>query len=191
MTSFSLMRTEGYAVGGREKHNGLMNSSDKPSRPVLLIEDDENDVLIFRRSLAKIHSDLPLLVIPDGQAAWQYLSGAGATPRPSRPSLILLDLKLPKMSGLEILASLKSDPDLRSIPVVIMTSSRAQADVDAVYARGADFYLVKALDAELAMEHAMGIHAYWTALREHPDDPGADPTLFRLRRLAELASLPY
>jgi CheY-like chemotaxis protein len=176
---------------GHEKHNGFMNSPEKPSRPVLLIEDDENDVLIFRRSLAKIHSDLPLLVIPDGQAAWQYLSGSGSTPRPSRPSLILLDLKLPKMSGLEILASLKSDPDLRSIPVVIMTSSRAQADVDAVYARGADFYLVKALDAELAMEQAIGIHAYWTALREHPDDPGADPTLFRLRRLAELASLPY
>jgi CheY-like chemotaxis protein len=167
-----------------------MDSNSKPARPVLLIEDDENDVIFFRRSLSKIHSDLPLLVIPDGKAAWEYLSGAGSTQRPSRPSLIILDLKLPKMSGLEILASLKKDPELRNIPVVVMTNSRVQSDVDAVYAQGADFYLVKAVDPELGLEQARGIHAYWTALREHPDDPEADPTLYRLRRLAELPSLP-
>src|SRR5687768_14040647 len=101
-----------------------MDVASKPDRPVLLIEDDENDVIFFRRSLAKIHSDLPLLVIPDGKAAWEHLTGAGSGIRPSRPSLIILDLKLPRMSGLELLTSLKEDPELRNIPVVVMTNSR-------------------------------------------------------------------
>jgi CheY-like chemotaxis protein len=162
-----------------------MREAVKPIRPVLLVEDNDNDILLFRRALAKIHSELPLKVIGDGQAAWEYLkSGA------ERPSLVILDLKLPRMSGLEILAALKADPDLRTLPVVVVTSSRERKDVDAVYDQGTDFYLVKAGDTATAVEQAEAIHGYWTALVEHPDDPQADPTLFRLRRLSELASPP-
>jgi len=177
-----------YAEGGFENHNPHMDPAGKPIRPVLLVEDNENDVLFFRRALSKIHSNLPLQVLSDGQAAWDYLSGAGSTHRPTRPSLIILDLKLPKKSGLELLESLKRHPELRTLPVVVVTSSREQSDIDAVYEKGADFYLVKSPDFALAVEQAEGIHAYWTALCEHPDDPGADPTLYRLRRLSELSS---
>jgi CheY-like chemotaxis protein len=167
-----------------------MTDGSAAPRPLLLVEDDENDVYFFQRALAKIQSNLPIQVIGDGQAAWEYLSGSGATHRPTRPSLIILDLKLPRKSGLEILTLLKRDPDLRSIPVIVMTSSRMRADIDAVYALGADFYLVKSPDFAGSVAQARGIHAYWISLCGSPDDPGADPTLSLLRKLSELASSP-
>ncbi|HEX7896154.1 MAG TPA: response regulator [Planctomycetota bacterium] len=158
----------------------------KALRPVLLVEDNDNDILLFRRALAKIQSDLPLQVIRDGQDAWDQLSSGGA----ERPSLILLDLKLPRLSGLDLLRAIKRDPELRTLPVVVVTSSRRQADIDEVYAEGADFYLLKPVDFQRVMEQARGIHAYWTAIVGHPDDPLADPTLSQLRKLSELASPP-
>jgi CheY-like chemotaxis protein len=158
--------------------------SSKPVRPVLLVEDNDNDILLFRRALDQIPSELPLLVLRDGQDAWDYL----ADPASERPSLILLDLKLPRLSGLDLLRAIKRDPDLRTIPVVVLTSSRRQEDIDEVYAQGADFYLVKPVDFHQVTEQVSGIHAYWSALDGHPDDLLADPTLSRLRKLSELAS---
>jgi CheY-like chemotaxis protein len=161
---------------------------DRNPRPVLLVEDNETDVMLFTRGLAKIHSPLPLQVIEDGQAAWDYLSGSGSTSRPTRPSLIILDLKLPKKSGLEILGALKRDPALARIPVLVLTSSNQRAEIDAVYSLGADVYLVKPTDPVRTLEMIQGIHAYWLALHQDPDHLGADPSLSQLRRLAEAPS---
>jgi len=154
-------------------------------RPVLYVEDNENDTILFKRALSKIHSSLPLQVITDGQTAWAFLTRQGATCRPPLPSLILLDLKLPRMSGLDILLSLKRDAELKRVPVVILTSSRERRDIERAYQLGADYYLVKPSTFEGCVDLAQALDAYWLAVRDGADEPGSDPTLHRLRRLAE------
>lgn len=149
-------------------------------RRVLYVEDDEADVLLFKRALMRVGGDLPLEVVADGEAAWTRLTACG-----DLPSLILLDLKLPRKSGIEILEGLKRHEVLRRIPVIVMTSSRERIDVDRVYGLGADFYLTKRVDAEGHMELARAIHAYWKAVAGDPDHLGSDPSLSRLRKLAE------
>jgi CheY-like chemotaxis protein len=156
--------------------------------PVLFIEDSDSDVLLLKRAFAQLRTHIPLLVLMDGQAAWDYLEGSGVLDGPGKPSLILLDIKLPRKSGLEILRSLKETPALRSIPVLVMSSSSERSDIDRAYALGADFYLVKPVEPERRQEMAAGIHAYWIAVCSDPDHLGADPTLSQLRRMAEPAS---
>jgi CheY-like chemotaxis protein len=153
-------------------------------RPVLYVEDDEDDILFFRQAFAANHSEIPILHLSDGDAAWDYLSGSGATDRPNRPSLILLDLRLPGKSGFEILTRLKAHPELRRIPVVVLTSSGLSGDAQAAYDLGADFYVVKPMKLGTLRELARAIHAYWMAISGNPDALGADPTLGQLRRLA-------
>jgi len=155
--------------------------------PVLYIEDDENDVTFFKRALAGIQSRLPLQVICDGQSAWDFLTGQGSTSRPQRPSLILLDLKLPRKSGLEILASLKQHDELRKVPVIVMTSSRERSDIARAYELGADFYMVKRVDLAALKDLAEAVQAFWEAVVGDPDHSGSDPSLSRLRRLSEPA----
>lgn len=156
------------------------------SRPVLLIEDNADDVLFLQRALNRIHSPLPLQVIADGRKAWEYLSGQGATLRPNRPSLIVLDLRLPTMSGFEILGLLKRNPDLRRLPVIVTSGSRDPSDIAAAYSLGADFYMVKSADAEVSLEQAQAVHDYWAAI-ETQDDAARLPALSRLGELAEHA----
>jgi CheY-like chemotaxis protein len=164
-----------------------MTHSETPG-PVLFVEDDANDVLFLKRAFARLGSHIPLLVLSDGRAAWDYLVGSGVARGPGKPSLILLDLKLPKKSGHEILHSLKEAPELKTIPVLVMSSSSEKSDIDRAYALGADFYLVKRIDPEQRLEMASAIHAYWLSVCSDPDHVGADPTLSRLRRMAEPAS---
>ncbi len=163
-------------------------TNSEPPGPVLYVEDDANDVLFLKRAFAQLGSHIPLLILSDGRAAWDYLAGSGVVRGAGKPSLILLDLKLPKKSGLEILQSLKEAPELRKTPVLVMSSSLEKSDIDRAYALGADFYLVKRVDAGQRLEMASAIHAYWLAVCRDPDDAGADPTLSRLRRMAEPAS---
>jgi CheY-like chemotaxis protein len=155
--------------------------------PVLYVEDDENDVLFFKRALAGIHSRLPLQVITDGQSAWEFLSGQGSTLRPQRPSLILLDLKLPRKTGHEILSSLKQHEELRKVPVIVMSSSRERKDIERAYGLGADFYMVKRVEMRALRDLAAAVQAYWDALVGDPDHIGSDPSLSQLRRLSEPA----
>lgn len=163
--------------------------SDTPVRPVIYVEDDENDSLMLTRALYKIHSTLPLQVIRDGQSAWEFLTGQGAAPRPPVPSLLLLDLKLPRKSGPELLANLKGHDTLMRVPVVVMTSSMSPEDIETAYALGADFYLVKRSAFEATVELAKAIDAYWKALTLDPESIGSDPTFHRLRKLSEAPPL--
>ena len=153
--------------------------------PVLFIEDNENDVLLLQRAFAQLGTHIPLLVLSDGQAALDYLEGSGIIHGPGKPSLILLDLKLPRKTGHEILGALKKVPELRAIPVLVMSSSAERTDIDRAYALGADFYLVKPVEPGRRLEMAGAIHAYWLAVCTDPDHVGADPTLSQLRRMAE------
>jgi CheY-like chemotaxis protein len=175
-------RDEALRVGGEEIHNRIMAAPS--SRPVLLVEDSEDDILLLQRALTRIHSPLPLQVITEGHKAWEYLTGKGSTTRPNRPSLIVLDLKLPAMSGLELLGLLKWDPQLRNVPVIVMSGSREPSEVAAAYALGADFYMVKSVDSEVTFEQAKAMHDYWTAI-ETQDDPARMIALSHLKDLAE------
>jgi len=154
-------------------------------RPVLFVEDNENDVLLLKHAFTKLSAHVPLLVLADGKSAWDYLLGSSSPDGSGKPSLILLDLNLPKKSGLEILSSLRIHPEFKKIPVLVMTSSTLKADINRAYDLGADFYLVKPVDAARRLEMAEAIHAYWLALHSDPDHVGADPTMSRLRNMAE------
>lgn len=139
---------------------------------LLLVEDDPNDIMLFRRAKDKTNLANPLQVVEDGEAAVAYLSGQDQYADRNRyplPALVLLDLKLPRKSGLEVLAWLREQPGLRRLPVVVMTSSKESTDVGLAYDLGANSYLVKpvAFDNLLEMIKALGL--YWFILNEKPE----------------------
>lgn len=139
---------------------------------LLLVEDDPNDVMLFRRAKDKSNLAHPLQVVEDGEAAVAYLSGQDQYADRNRyplPALMLLDLKLPRKSGLEVLAWLRQQPGIHRLPVVVLTSSRENLDVGRAYDLGANSYLVKpvAFDNLLEMVKALGL--YWLILNEKPD----------------------
>jgi len=118
------------------------------SKTLLWVEDDPNDILLGQRAMAKVGLEAPQLV-RDGQEAIDYLAGEGKFQDRSQhpcPSVILLDLKLPKLSGFEVLRWLREQPVLRRIPVVVLTSSKESGDINRAYDLGANAYLVKAVD---------------------------------------------
>ncbi len=138
---------------------------------ILLIEDDPNDVLLTRRALTKAEVVNPLQVVRDGDAAVAYL--AGAPPFGDRllhplPALILLDLKLPRRSGLEVLQWLRGQPNLKRIPVVALTSSREMADINRAYELGVNSYLVKPSSADDLLKMVTALAQYWLTLNELP-----------------------
>src|SRR5438270_829679 len=103
---------------------------------ILLVEDNDDDVLLVRRAFAKAKLGTPLAVVRDGDAAVEYLGGGGPYADRERhplPALVLLDLKLPRRSGFEVLEWVRRHPVLRRLPVVVLTSSKETADVDRAY----------------------------------------------------------
>ena len=118
-----------------------------PTRAVILIaEDDENDVFLIKRAFHQAQFDNPLEVVPSGEEAIAYLKGdppfADREKSPI-PALVLLDLKMPRKNGFEVLAWLRQHPEFNALPVVVLTSSQESADINRAYALGASSYLVK------------------------------------------------
>lgn len=115
---------------------------------VLLVEDDPGDVLLIREAFEynKVHNNLN--VVSDGEQALDYLRRQGAHAEAIRPDLVLLDLNLPRKDGREVLAEVKQDEDLRTIPVVILTTSEAEEDVLKSYQLHANAYVTKPVDFE-------------------------------------------
>ena len=139
---------------------------------ILLVEDDPNDVLLMERALGKAKLVNPLHVVEDGEQALAYLEGKGPYADRARyplPVLILLDLKLPRMSGLEVLAWLRQQPGLKRIPVVVLTSSNEPADVNRAYDLGSNSYLVKPGGQEEMLELVKALNLYWMILNEKPE----------------------
>ena len=113
---------------------------------VLLVEDDQDHVLLVQRAFSKANLVNPLRVVRDGEDAIAYLQGTGAYTDRSRhplPSLILLDMKLPRKSGLEVLSWLRGTPPISQTPVVVLSSSAESGDIQKAYALGVNSYLVK------------------------------------------------
>ena len=119
---------------------------------VLLVEDDPGDVLMTREAFEHYKLRNVLDVVTDGEQALQFLRRSGDYADAPRPGLILLDLNLPRVDGLEVLAEIKADPVLKVIPVVILTTSQAQQDVLRSYALHANAYVSKPVDFETFME---------------------------------------
>jgi CheY-like chemotaxis protein len=115
---------------------------------VLLVEDDPGDVLITKEAFGQFKVRNELHVVTDGEQALQFLRRTGNYAAAPRPGLILLDLNLPRRDGLEVLAELKSDPVLKVIPVVILTTSQAEEDILRSYALHANAYVSKPVDFE-------------------------------------------
>ena len=119
---------------------------------VLLVEDDPGDVLITKEAFGQFRLQNELHVVTDGEQALQFLRRTGNYADAPRPGLILLDLNLPRRDGLEALAELKSDPVLKVIPVVILTTSQADEDILRSYALHANAYVSKPVDFERFMD---------------------------------------
>jgi len=138
---------------------------------ILLVEDDPNDVLLLKRAFRRANIVNPLQVIADGEAAVHYLSGVGTyADRQSYPLpvLMLLDLKLPRRSGHEVLAWLRQQPGLKRLPVVVLTSSQEHIDIDKAYDLGANSYLVKPVGFDALIEMVRKLNMYWLTINETP-----------------------
>ncbi len=139
---------------------------------ILLVEDDPNDVLLIKRAFEKAGLANPLQVVSNGQEAVAYLKGEGGfadrTEYPL-PILILLDLKMPRMSGFEFLQWLRGEPELKRLIVVVLTSSAQSPDVNRAYELGANSYLVKPVQFEDLLRIIKELHLYWLVMNEKPE----------------------
>jgi CheY-like chemotaxis protein len=147
----------------------MIPNSDRPG--ILLVEDDPDDVLLLRRALRMAGAEVPLHVVGDGDAAVAYIEGTGehADRRGSPlPCLVLLDLKLPKRSGLEVLEWLRQQPVLRRLPVIALTSSGQRNDIDRAYDLGVNSYLVKPVQSSALAEMLRHLIKYWGELNCPP-----------------------
>jgi len=138
---------------------------------ILLVEDNPSDIDLTRRALDKGHILNELIVVSDGQEALDYLFGQGAfagRDPADFPTLTLLDLKMPKVSGLEVLRRVRSDPRTRRMPVVILTSSREEQDMAEGYDLGVNSYIRKPVDFEHFVRSVAQLGLYWLVLNEDP-----------------------
>lgn len=141
---------------------------------ILLVEDDPHDAELALRALKKANVSNPMHHVKDGAEALDYLFGEGkyaARSLANRPRVVLLDLKLPKVSGLEVLERVKQDPRTRQTPVVVLTSSNETPDIDAAYRLGANSYIVKPVEFEKFTEALGCIGWYWLLLNQPPAGP--------------------
>jgi chemotaxis family two-component system response regulator Rcp1 len=128
---------------------------------VLLVEDDPGEARLIKEALKEGKIPLHLSVVEDGEAALAFLRREGAYAQAARPHLILLSLKLPRKDGHTMLADMKSDPALRAIPVVVLTSSEAKQDVLRSYALHANCYVLKPVDLEQLLTVVRAIEEFW------------------------------
>ncbi len=140
---------------------------------ILLVEDDPQDVELTTLTLGEYHLANELVVARDGEEALDYLYRRGAfAERPAgNPVVILLDLKLPKLNGVQVLRQIKADAKMRSIPVVILTSSRESRDLDECYRFNINAYVVKPVRFSDFVESVKGLSLFWALLNEPP--PGS------------------
>ena len=149
---------------------------------ILLAEDDENDILLVRRAFNQANILNPLQVVRDGQQAIAYLGGEGIYADRTQfpvPTLLLLDLKMPRKNGFDVLEWIRSQPELRCLRVIVLTTSESIRDVNRAYQLGANSFLVKPADFDQFLAVIRALQGYWLWVSEAPqlgaDCPGATP----------------
>jgi len=143
---------------------------------ILFAEDSPHDVEMTLDALAENNLSNEVIVVPDGAEALDYLYARGKfNERPAgNPVLVLLDLKMPKVDGLEVLKTIKQDPSLRSIPVVMLTSSREEQDLLLSYKLGVNAYIVKPVDFHDFVDAVKQVGVFWAVFNQPP--PGSSPS---------------
>lgn len=142
-------------------------------KPILLAEDDSQDIELTLQALAEHNLANDVAIVRDGEEALDYLYRRGrySTREVGNPAVLLLDIKMPKVDGLEVLRTIKSDPALRDLPVVMLTSSRESLDLSESYRLGANAYVVKPVDFSAFVEAVSQVGVFWAVLNEPP--PGS------------------
>jgi two-component system, response regulator len=148
----------------------MENSMTENHLEILLVEDNQNDAELSLYTLKKFKIANSIYHARDGEEALSYLFGkpSAGEKLANVPRLILLDLKLPKVNGLEVLRKLKSDPRTQSVPVVVLTSSREERDIIESYDLGVNSYIVKPIDFEQFTEAVRNVGLYWLLLNQSP-----------------------
>ena len=148
-----------------------MSLTSDPMVEVLLVEDNSDDVELAMHALQKHRLCNHIQVLRDGAEALEFLfcSGAWAHRRiENAPKLVLLDVQLPKIDGLEVLRRMKSNPHTQNLPVVMLTSSRQEQDIVECYRLGANSYIVKPVDFKQFSQAVREVGLYWLLLNQHP-----------------------
>jgi len=148
-----------------------MNMSTDPIVEVLLVEDNPHDAELALRALRRNQVANAVVHVSDGAEALDFLYARNAFSdrrKLNRPKLVLLDLKLPKVDGLEVLRTLKGDPELRPIPVVVLTTSREESDLMTSYDLGVNSYIVKPVDFPKFVDAIQQLGFYWLLINEPP-----------------------
>ena len=142
-------------------------------RRILLVEDNLRDIDLTLAALEEHHLANEVVVARDGTEALDYLYARGkfAGREPGPPAVTLLDIKMPRMNGIEVLKQMKGDATLKTLPVVMLTSSREEPDLAASYALGANAYVVKPVDFQQFVDAVKQVGAFWAVLNEPPPIP--------------------
>lgn len=152
-----------------------MNTESRNIKNILLVEDDLRDVELTLAALEEHHFANKVFVVHNGEEALDYLYHRGefAKRAPGNPVVVLLDNKMPKVSGLEVLKIMKADERLKAIPVVVLTSSRETPDLVEFYKHGVNAYVVKPVDFAEFMQAVKQLGVFWAAINEPPPDAEA------------------
>lgn len=141
------------------------------STTILHVEDDPNDVLLVERAFRKAGVTARMAVVSDGDQALKYLAAKEPYTRREEfplPALVLLDLKLPRKSGLEVLEWIRATPGLKRLPVIMLTSSRQPVDINRAYDLGVNAYLAKPVSFDALVELLKTVDAFWLRVNERP-----------------------
>ncbi|MSS73355.1 MAG: response regulator [Candidatus Latescibacteria bacterium] len=154
----------------------MLKNEERSRATVLIAEDDEEDLLLTQEALEECQIITNLDSVKDGEELMDYLHHRGKYKRthPPKPALILLDLRMPRKDGLEALGEIRSDPKLRAIPVVVLTTSRAEEDIQKSYALGANTYITKPDEFETLVDVLKTLEKYWFQIALLPGVEGAE-----------------
>ncbi len=147
-------------------------NADESAPSILLVEDNLAHAELILRGFETFGPGVQIFHVVDGEAALDYLLRRGSYADPGqspRPRLVLLDLRLPRIDGLQVLAEIKSFPDIKPIPVIILTTSAAEADVLGAYERSANSYLVKPVEFDQLIQLIETLGTYWLKWNSYPD----------------------
>lgn len=138
--------------------------------PILLAEDNPDDVVITERALKKSGVQNELYIARDGEEAIQFLKKKGEYRDAPTPALVLLDLKMPKIDGFGVLEEIKKDDDTKSIPIIILTTSGRDKDVERAYKLGCNSYIIKPVNSEKFIKTLEDIRNYWLTVSKIPTE---------------------
>jgi len=137
-------------------------------KPVLLVEDSAKDIELTLAALEDSHLANRVVVLRDGSEALEYLHRHSCGADAEFPAVMLLDIKMPKVSGIEVLRAIKSSPEMKHVPVVMLTSSREGPDLNECYELGANGYVVKPVDFSEFFDAVKAMGKYWAVVNEPP-----------------------